>query len=665
MAGIAPPPALRFVPERERGNDPWHAISSTVQMTETTRIRRKLVAILSADVQGYARLMGADEEGTLRTLTIYREAMADLIQQDRGRVIDTPGDALLAEFESAVDALHAAVEIQRELAQRNRELPAERRMEYRIGVNLGDVMVDGDAIYGDGVNIAARLEALAEPGGISISGPVYDQVRNRLGVTFNYLGERSARNMAEPVRVYQVLLVPGRAAPAATRALAFRCTRTRRSVLGLMVLLVVGAATLAVWKLWLHPSPSPADVASREKMAFPLPDKPSIAVLPFVNMSDDREQEYFSDGITEDIITSLSKIQHLFVIARNSTFTYKGRAVKVKQVSEELGVRYVLEGSVRKTGDRVRITAQLIDAMTDHHLWAEKYDRDLRQIFALQDEITLKIMTALQVKLTVGEAANVWARGTNNLEAFIKCIQATANLTIPTREGVAKGRKLAEEALVLDPKYPRAYFALAQTHLLDILLGTTESSEPSLSQALELTKKAIALSDSEPDAHSLLGYVYTVMRQHDKAVEEAEKAVVLNPNSSGNLLRLGFVLLNTGRAEEAIPVLQAAKRLSPAVTIQGYFVDLTTAYRLTGRYKEAIEVAKQGIHHVPDNMVLHVQLAAAYSMAGHEKEARAAASEVLKINPKFMLAWYATTLYFKNQTDIDRTLEALRKAGLQ
>jgi len=628
----------------------------------TQEVKRKLTAILSADVKGYSRLMGADEEGTLGTLTTYREVMVTLIQQHRGRVVNAPGDALLAEFESVVDAVKSAAEIQRELTKRNTELPTDRRMEYRIGINLGDVMIDGDSIYGDGVNIAARMESLADGGGICISGTAFDQVRNKLEVGYEYLGEQTVKNITLPVRVYKVLMEP----ESARKVIGEKKTKPspwQRPVTALVIALIVIAAAIAIWKFYIRPSP-PVEVASKEKMAFPLPDKPSIAVLPFTNMSGDSKEDYFSDGITEEIITALSKVPRLFVIARNSTFTYKGTAVKVKQVSEELGVRYVLEGSVRKAGDKVRVTAQLIDALMGHHLWAERYDRNLKDIFALQDEITMKIITAVQVELTAGERANVAAKGTKNLEAFMKYMQAIENLTRQTKEGNVAGCKLAEEVITLDSKYSKGYIALAQTHLVDIMIGTTDSPEQSLAKASELLKKAIVLDASEPDGHSNLGIVYLMMRQYEKALAEVERAVSLNPNHFGSLLRLVYVLNSIGRFEEAISVLKSAKRLSPT-PYQAYFVHLATAYRLTGQYKEAIKTAKEALKQTTNNILIYLQLTAAYSMMGHEEEARAAAVEVMKINPKFSLERYAKTLYFKNKTDTDRTIEALRKAGLK
>jgi TolB-like protein/class 3 adenylate cyclase len=334
--------------------------------------KRKLTAILSADVKDYSRLMGLDEESTIRTLTNYRSAMTTLIQQHRGRVVDAPGDNLLAEFASVVDAVNCAVEIQRELAERNAELPEERKMLFRIGVNLGDVVEEEDRIYGDGVNITARLESLAEAGGICISGIVYDQIETKLDLEYEYLGEQEVKNIAKPVRVYRVLSYPGAAAHRVIQAKKAVGRKWRKAALalGAVVLLAVGA--VLIWNFLFRPAPSPGEVATVEKMAFPLPDKPSIGVLPFTNMSGDAEQEYFADGMTDDLITDLSKVGGLFVIARNSMFTYKGKPVKVNQVAEELGVRYVLEGSVRRAGDQVRINAQLIDTTTGGHLWAER-----------------------------------------------------------------------------------------------------------------------------------------------------------------------------------------------------------------------------------------------------------------------------------------------------
>jgi len=588
----------------------------------TQEVKRKLAAILSADVKGYSRLMGEDEEWTLHTLNTYKRMMSGLIQQHRGRVVASPGDNVLAEFASVVDAMQCGVEIQQVLRAKNAMLPENRRMEFRIGINLGDVIEEGEQIYGDGVNIAARLEGLAEVGGICISESAYQQIENKLPLRYDYLGEHEVKNIAKPVRVYKARIEPE-----------------------------------------VTPSRSPFEVASKEKMAFPMPDKPSIAVLPFVNMSRDPEQEYFSDGITEEIITALSKVPNLFVIARNSVFTYKGKPVMVKQVSEELGIQYVVEGSVRKTGDKVRITAQLIDALSGHHLWAERYDRDLKDIFALQDEITMKVITALQVELTAGEMAGRIAKGTRNLDAFIKYMVAFELFNRLTKEGNAQARKILEEAIALDPEYSRLYMGLAVTHIYDVWFGTAEFPEQSLTRAFELAQKAISLDDSNAAAYSVLGQVYGMKRQYDKAIAECERAVSLDPNSAENLMRLGTVLNYAGRAGEAIPYLQNAIRLNPFPTAN-YFVMLAFAYRDSGQYEKAIEAAKKALQREPNTQSPYIHMTISYIRLGREEEARASAAEILRINPRFSLERYAKILPF-SQPVADRVVEDLRKAGLK
>jgi adenylate cyclase len=418
----------------------------------TKELKRKLAAILSADVKGYSRLMGEDEEWTLRTLNAYKEVMGSLIQQHRGRVVGTEGDRVLAEFASVVDAVQCAVETQQVLRAKNALLPEPRRMEFRIGINLGDVIEEGDSIYGDGVNIAARLEGLAEAGGICISESAYQQIENKLPLRYDYLGEHEVKNIAKPVRAYRARIEP-EAAPSQVRGEKKPGKKLfSRTTLGIGVI-VVGVVALVLWQFILRPAPPPREVASKERMAYQLPDQPSIAVLPFVNMTGDPKQEFFSDGITESIITALSKVPRLLVIARNSTFTYKGKPVKVKQVSEELGVRYVLEGSVQRSADRVRIEAQLIDALSGHHLWAERYERDLKDPFGMQDEVTLKILKAMQVKLTEGETALLIQKWncSENLECYLKGLEARNYLQRQTIDGNNLARRKAEEVLALCP----------------------------------------------------------------------------------------------------------------------------------------------------------------------------------------------------------------------
>jgi adenylate cyclase len=401
-----------------------------------------------------------------------------------------------------------------------------------------------------------------------------------------------------------------------------------------------------------------------DKPSLPLPDKPSIAVLPFDNLSGDREQEYFSDGLAEQIITNLSKLPDLFVIARNSTFTYKGKPIKVTQVSEELGVRYVLEGSVQKSGDRVRITAQLVDAINGHHLWAERYDRDLRDIFALQDDITKKILLALQVKLTRGESARVYARNTDNLDAYMKFLRALHHSMRTNQEGTILARKLCEEAIALDPNYADAYRLLAQTHLMDIWFGWGKSTRESFKKAEELAQKSLTLDNTNALTIGLLGHIYLLKRQHDKAIAEGERAIALNPNSAYGYLLLAATYRFSGRAEEGIPLLEKAIRLQP-YTPSSYYYQLGMAYNFTGQYDEAIAVLKKSLKRTPDHLLSLIGLTVAYSLADRMEEARATAAELLRVNPKFSVAYLEKKAPYKHKSDLELSMGAMRKAGLK
>jgi adenylate cyclase len=629
----------------------------------TEDFKRKLSAIFSADVVGYSRLMAEDEAATVKTLATYREVMASLIKQHRGRVVDSPGDNVLAEFASVVDAVQCAVAVQKEFQVRNAELPENRRMVFRIGINLGDVIEEEDRIYGDGVNIAARLEALADPGGICVSKTAFDQIETKLPLGYEYLGEQTVKNIAKPVGAYHVLMEPRVTVSETIEEKRVGTMRRPRLILAAVVALLVVAGAVAMWNFYLRPSPPPAEVVSEKAPAIKLPDKPSIAVLPFVNMSGDPEQEYFSDGITEEIITTLSKVPHLFIIARNSVFTYKGKSVKVQQVGQELGVRYVLEGSVRKAGDRVRITAQLVDATTGGHLWSERYDRDLKDIFALQDEITIKILTAVRVKLTDGEQARLYDKGAENLDSFMKVLQGIPYFYRFNRESNIQARQLFEEAIALEPKNPGAYTLLGWTYLMEIWFGPAESPGKSMARAAELAQKALALNDTLDLPHSLLGNIYLVKRHYEKAVAEAERAVALNPNGADAHAHLGMILYYVGRHEEAIALLKKAIRLNP-IPPNWYLFSLGEAYFLAGHYEEAVAAYQRVLRRNPDDMRAHTGLAATYILLGWEEKARAAAAEVLRIDPKFSVE-YVKTLPFKHKADRELLIDALRKAGLK
>ena len=583
-------------------------------MTEE-RAKRKITAILSADVKGYSRLMEEDELATVRTLEAYREMITEVVRNYSGWVVDSPGDNLLAEFASVVDAVECAVEIQKELKEKNEDLPENRRMLFRIGINLGDVIEEGERIYGDGVNIAARVESLAQAGGICISGTAFDHVEGKLGMEFEYLGEQAVKNIRKPVRVYRVEMEGG-----------------------------VSDAGI-----------------SRE---FPLPDKPSIAVLPFTNMSGDPDQEYFSDGITEEIITWLSKIPGLFVTARNSTFTFKGQPVKVREVGQELGVRYIMEGSVRKSGDRVRVTAQLIDVKTEQHVWADRYERELKDVFAIQDEITMNIIVALQVELTEGDQAALRARGTYNLEAYLKYLQAMDYFKQLSKENNILARQKCQEAVAIAPEYASAYVGIAWTHLIEPWLGWSKSPPHSLKLAMEYAQKCLALDESYSGAHAALGLVYLVMRQWDKAVEECELAVSLHPNSADNIVFLAMVFRAVGRVEEALALLNRAVRLNP-MPPDFYLHEFGSCYRLMGRYDEAIAMLKRVLDRNPDYLSSRFNLIATYVMSGKDEAARAEAVEVLRQSPDFSVERFLMNFPYKDQKILDGLKECLLKAGLK
>jgi adenylate cyclase len=532
------------------------------------KFKRKLTAILSADVKGYSRLMGEDEEGTIHTLNTYLEIISGFIQQHRGRVVATGGDSVLAEFASVVDAVRCGVGIQEELRERNRDLPEQERMEFRIGINLGDVVAEGNNILGDGVNVAARVQGLADPGGISISGTVYDQIKKKLVLGYEYLGEHTVKNISEPVRVYRVRMEPGIDPAKITGERKPPGKGLSKAAMIIIAVVVTGGVTL-FYQFVLRPAFTKTEVASKEKMAFPLPDKPSIAVLPFDNMSKDSKEEFFSDGITENIITALSRVPQLFVIARNSTFTYKGKPVKVKQVSEELGVQYVLEGSVQKSADRVRITAQLIDALKGHHIWAESYDRDLKDIFVLQDEITIKILNGVRVKLTMGgevsmsqKYAERYHKGKQGLDCYLKLMEANGYSQRFNIQDSRIARRMIEEAIAMCPENPMGYLSLGWVYHSNYYLDN-KSPQETLNKGIELAQKALAMDDSLSGPHGLLCAVYLAKRDYDKAIAEGEKGVALNPGGTAELVQYAASLCYAGRAEEAIPLFQKAIRLNP------------------------------------------------------------------------------------------------------
>ena len=576
-------------------------------------MERRLSAILAADVVGYTRLMSENEADTFDRLTAQRKELFEPeISKRHGRIFKLMGDGLLAEFVSVVDAVECAAVLQREMAKRNEGLAADRRIDLRIGLHVGDVILEGEDRHGDAVNVAARLEQLAEPGGICVSRVVMEQVKQKVRLGFELRGEEHLKNIAESVQVFRVNL-------------------------------------------------DRVDEAQRPSLA--LPEKPSIAVLPFQNMSGDPEQQYFSDGISEDIITDLSKLSGLFVIARNSSFTYRGKAVKVQDVSRELGVRYVLEGSVRKAGSRVRIVAQLIDGTTGGHLWAERYDRDLTDIFAVQDEVTREIVTALALKLTQGERRRLARKGTDSLEAYDYYLRGRQLVWRRSKEANDHARPLLERAVELDHQFTPAHSILAFVHMLDYLNDWRDPPEGSLRQAHDLAQRAVVLDDDDPEAHWVLGLTYLWLRQHDQASGEARRALGLDPNFAWAHTLLGLVLHYDGHSQAAVAPFKTAMRLDPNYDdVLLHF--LAQAYFGGEQYEEAVATLKRRLIRKPDTDISRVLLAACYGHLGRVEEAQAQWREVMRINPGYSLEHRRRVLPYKNPADFERIAAGLRKAGL-
>jgi adenylate cyclase len=579
--------------------------------------KRKLAAILNADVVGYSRLMDDNEEATIRTLNDYRTYITTLIQQYRGRVVDAIGDNLLAEFTSAVDAVNCSVATQMGLVERNAELPYERKMEFRIGVNVGDVIDEGGRIYGDGVNIAARVESLAEAGGICISGRVYDQVENKLDLAYAFLGEQKVKNINRPIRVYVV-----RMGSDVTKSEAGR----------------------------KHDPPA----------------KPSIAVLPFLNMSGDVDQEYFSDGITEDIITALSRFRWFFVIARNSSFVYKGKTIEVKQIAEDLGVRYVLEGSVRKAGKKVRITAQLIDAPTGYHVWAERYDRDIEDIFAVQDEITQNIVRSVGPEFLSAEMKRAQRKDVRNLDVWDYIMRASSHHGRYTKKDATEAQSFLRQAIELDPMNPEAFCLFAFTHLMQVQFGWSESTAKSIKEAEKMAQGAVAIDDRDAWAHTALGLVDLISKRYEDAVCRLEKAINLNPNLANAYGAIGQARALAGNYEAAVTHINKAIRLSPHDPFVVYWYGhLGLAAFADERYEDACYWGRKTIQQNPNFPGGHRLMAASCGQLGRTQEAAHELKELLFLMPRMAADDVRKQVPFKRPIDMERYIEGLRKAGLK
>jgi len=568
-------------------------------------MERRLAAILAADVVGYSRLIRADEEGTLAAFRALRVDVIDpRLSAHRGRIFKLMGDGILVEFASVVGAVRAAAAIQQAIEQHS-DSQDSKRIRLRIGINLGDVVLDGDDIHGDGVNLAARLEGLAAPGGLCVSEAVHEQVRDRLPLAFEDLGLREVKNIDRPVRVWQ----------------------------------------------W-HPD------AAEASLAEPVtpPDKPSIAVLPFDNMSGDQEQAYFADGITEDIITEISRLQGLMVISRNSTFTYKDKAVRTQDVCRDLGVRYVLEGSVRKAGGRVRITAQLIDGPTGGHLWAERYDRDLADIFAVQDDVTERIVRSLEVRLVKGDAA---PRAEPDPEAYDCVLRGREQYRLFTKQSHAAARQLYERAIAIDPRYAAAYAALAETFLHDWFGGAAEA----LDRAFELAQTAKDLDPSLPLVYEALSSVHLFKRQHDEALAAARRWLEIEPNSAEAYANLAALLQFGGEPERVEGLIEKAKRLNPFYPF--YYTLYVGQARFTmRRFAEAAAIIKRSVAHHPESLPGQFCLAACYGQLGELALARDALAEARRISPDLSMARVRAIAAYRRPADLDLLVDGLRKAGL-
>ncbi|MBT7755775.1 MAG: tetratricopeptide repeat protein [Rhodospirillaceae bacterium] len=575
-------------------------------MTEGTQ--RKLAAIMSADVVGYSRLMGADETGTLAAMRAHRsELWNPVIEQYGGRVVGTAGDSILVEFASAVAAVESSIAVQRGMIERNAELPEERRMLLRIGVNIGEVVMDGDDIFGDGVNVAARLQAIADSGGIAISGNVYEQVSGKLDVAFSDDGEHDVKNIDRPVHIWR----------------------------------------------WSPDNQAPA--ADMDKDAPPLSDKPSIAVLPFDNMSGDPEQEYFSDGITEDIITELSRYPDFLVIARNSSFVYKGKSVDLMQVANDLGVRFMLEGSVRKAGSRIRVTAQLIEANTSGHIWAERFDRELVDIFAVQDEITAQIVSAMGRSIQAFELLQSRRKAPTSLDAYDKCLQASAKISSPDRTRYTEARSQAQEAIELDPNYAQAHAIVAQTQLVSFTSRWPEDPEGTLQAANKSAQSAVELDDHNFFAYNVLGLCQVWQHSHDLAIASLQHALELNPNEARTRANLANALVFAGQPEEALEQLEIAMRLDPHHP-PVYPHHRGRAYFVLRQYDKAELAFSQAVTQAPGWPWARLMLAAALTALGKVEAASAEVEAALKISPDMKLDQVPMIWPFREQGELDHLI---------
>jgi TolB-like protein/class 3 adenylate cyclase/Tfp pilus assembly protein PilF len=614
-------------------------------------MERRLAAILAADVVGYSRLIREDEAGTLAALKTDRENLFEpKVAERNGRIVKLMGDGLLIEFSSAVEAVHCAVEIQQMIIQGNADTPEAKRIDYRIGINIGDIVVEGDDIHGDGVNLAARLEGLADPSGICVARNVFDQVKDKLDLTIEHMGERNVKNISEPITVYRILLDDKAAAllTPVTQISARQPAKRRITVLAAVFVLAIGGAVW--WQFW-PPNLQPATV---ESIPSRLAGKPSIAVLPFDNMSGEPEQEYLTDGMTEDLITDLAK-----------TFAYKGKSPDVRDVAENLNVRFVVEGSVRTAGGRIRINAQLIDAATGAHVWAERYDREMTNVFDLQDEVRERIVAALQIELTPAEEKRLARHLTDNPDAYDAYLRGLQQESFFTKEGNIESQRLFEKAIELDPTFAGAIGKLATAHTLAAETGWTSTPEESLETARLLADKAVALDDELPEAHWAVARVYSRKRlfDGDRAIASLRKAIALDPNYADGHAMLSVVLSFVGRSEEGLAHIETAMRLNPHFPFWYYYTLGANQFMLT-RYEAAIESFEKAIERNSSWQSSHRIIIAAYGHLGMIEEAEWEMEELRMLGFEPTLANIKSRAQFQDPAYLARFIDGLRKAGV-
>jgi TolB-like protein/class 3 adenylate cyclase len=625
---------------------------------------RKLAVILHADVVGSTALVQRDESLAHERIRDAFHRFAGTIESYNGHPLELRGDALVAEFNRTSDAVEASLAFQAENTEFNSTLEDDIRPTLRIGISLGEVVVADNTITGEGIVLAQRLEQLASPGGVCIQGAVYEAVPGRLPFEYESLGEQELKGFTGPVRAYAVSLKPGETIPtpelpAVPAEVQLERPKRRRIVGGAIVLLVIVGGGLA----WWQPRIEREEPASVERMAFPRSDKPSIAVLPFTNMSDDPKQEYFADGITDDLTTDLSRISGLMVIARNSSFTYKGRAVNVQQVGRELGVRYVLEGSVRRVRERVRINAQLIDTQSGMHLWADRYDRDLTDVLALQDEVTRMIVDALAVQLTPVEERVLSRTRTVNADAYDLLLRGNEHRHRFTAEESAISREFYQQAIELDPDYARAYSNLALAYANDVEFAWTDDIEGSIQKGLESSEIALALDDSIPQIHFTRASLYLILRRHKAAVAASRRSIEIDPNFADGYGILAHILIYAGEHESALHAIHEAKRLNPHVSYIYLWVEAHALFFME-RNEEALELVREAVERNSNFSSGRLLLAAVLGQLGREEDANWEAEEVLALRPDFSIASEKQQVLYKRPQDLDRYLEGLRKAGL-